>query len=192
MDFSAQSGEGNGCNVTPSALYETGDWTADAALRFSQTDYEQVLLGTAGTAEAQGTALRVSLSRAFDLGNEGRLSPVASIVTGREEITGTGGGLAGAGSREYAFTETSLGAVYAHEVGFGTASIGVFADNLDMSGDAGIVVIGPDRAGASGRIELGFETALSDIANISAGISYGGPGSDMEVVQAALGVSFRF
>ena len=160
--------------------------------RFSRTDYTQVFQGTAGTAEAQGTTFRASVSRAFDLGNGGTLSPTASIISGRDEITGTGGGLAGAGTREVTFTETSIGAVYAHDLGFGTASFGLFADNLDVSGDAGTVLIGVDRAGSSGRVEVGFEAALNDRFDVSAGVSYGGLGSDMEVVEGALGLSFRF
>lgn len=83
LDFSDQTGEGEGYVVTLSALYEAGGWTAEAALRFSQTDYSRVLLGTAGKAESNGAALRLSVSRAFDLGNGGTLSPTASIVTGR-------------------------------------------------------------------------------------------------------------
>lgn len=90
------------------------------------------------------------------------------------------------------FTETSLGAVYAHDFGFGIASLGLFADNLDVSGDAGTVLIGLDRAGSSGRIEVGFDTGLSDRVDLSVGVSYGGLGSDMEVVQGALGLSYRF
>lgn len=192
LDFSDQTGEAEGTIITLSALYEVGGWTADAALRFSHMEYSQVLLGTAGTAESEGTTFRASISRAFDLGNGGTLSPTAVLVSGREEVTGTGGGLAGAGWREVTFTETSIGAVYAHDLGFGTASFGVFADNLDVSGDAGTVLIGVDRAGSSGRIEVGFDAALNDMVDVSAGVSYGGLGSDMDVLQGAFGLTVRF
>lgn len=190
--FSDQTGEGEGTILTLSALYEAGGWTADAALRVSRMEYSQVFSGTPGTAEGEGTTFRASISRAFELGNGATLSPTVVLVSGREEVTGTGGGLAAAGTREVTFTETSIGAVYSHDLGGGTASFGLFADTLDVSGDTGTVLIGVDRAGSSARIEVGFDAALSDMVDLSAGLSYGGLGSDMEVIQGALGLSIRF
>lgn len=186
------TGQGEGYIFGLSAAYESGPWSADAVVRFSQTDYEQDYLGTSGTSEEEGVALRVSAAYAFDLANGATLSPMASIVSGRTEVTGTGGALAGFGSREFTYTEASLGAMYAQDVGFGTVSVGVFADNFQGEGDQAQVLLASDREGTSGRIEMGLDLALGAASDLSLGLSYGGLGSDTEVVQGALGVSFRF
>ncbi|MEX3015823.1 autotransporter outer membrane beta-barrel domain-containing protein [Gymnodinialimonas hymeniacidonis] len=193
LDFSNDTAEATGQVLTLSALYERGGWHADAALRFGRYDYDQVLLGTAGSAESDATVLRVSLGYDVELGTGGTITPTLAYLTGREEITGTGGGLAGAGTREVTFSETSIGAVYSHEIsGMGSVSFGLFSDNFSLDGDAGPVLIGSDREGQSGRVELGLDLGMSEMADISVGVSYGGIGSDMETVQGALGVSFRF
>ncbi len=193
LDAANDNAEANGQVLTLSALYETGSWHADAAVRFGRYDLDQVFLGVSGAAESTATVFRASLGYDFELGNGGTITPTLALLSGREEITGTGGGLAGAGTREVTFTETSLGAIYSHQIGdMGSVSFGLFSDEFSVEGDAGPVLIGNDREGRSTRVELGLDLGVSDMADVSVGVSYGGIGSDMETTQGALGVSFRF
>lgn len=177
--------------IQPYASYRNGSWSADISLVYGQSDYDQVDAGGAGSAESDTVAVSVALARDIAFGDR-TLTPSITVLTGQEEITGTGGTLAAAGTEDIDYTEISLGARYSFPTAFGGAYLGLYGDHLSTDATTALASGSFDEEGWSGRVELGADFDLSDRSRLAAGVAVGGLGSDLRTMSGNLRFEMRF
>jgi hypothetical protein len=178
--------------LQPYLAYRSGDWHGNASLILGNGDYDQTSLGGQGSGKTRLTALALEGGYDYALTKAFTLSPGLSLISGREIAEGVSGTLAGAGKKNYDFTQTSLGARINHTTTTGSLFAGLYADYLQQ--DAGSVLTSDllSESGWSGRIELGGSTTLSNGLNLSTSIEASGVGSNARTVSGNVWVGFTF
>lgn len=178
--------------LQPYLAYRAGAWHGNASLIFGQGDYDQTSDGGTGTGETKLFA--VTFEGGYDMAlREGlTLTPTIGLIAGNEEVTGTSGTLAGAGSQTYDFAQASLGARLTSRTATGQLFAGLHADYLDQ--DAGAVMTSEflSENGWSGRVELGASREMQGGFGLSTSVEIGGIGGSAQTLSGGLRVALQF
>jgi hypothetical protein len=180
--------------LQPYMGWSAGNWRGAASVVLGQVDYES-LVTVGGAASAKGDLRALLLDAAYDfaLSPAATLSPFAAMRLGRINLTETGGSLAatGIGSR-VTFEEFSIGAIYARDIGPGTARLTLAADHFDTNAPVNLSAGSFDQTGWSGTLGLGYEADIAAGVNLNADAKVTGLGSDSRVGEMALTLRWSF
>jgi len=182
--------DGDVVYVQPYLAYRGAQFDLQASLLYGRGDFDQSGAGGDGTGETELTALTLSGSTDRALAPDWTLSPIAELVYGREETTGTGGALTGSDTVD--FYQVSLGARLTHSVAGGEVFGGLHLDYQQADSDtvlAGDILI---NDGVTGRLEMGGRWQPETGWGVDTSIEIGGLGGDFGEVSGALRITFRF
>ncbi len=186
------SQDGSMTYLQPYIAYRSGRWHGNASLIFGQGDYDQKSVGGDGTGETGLFAVTFAGGYDVALQNGLAVTPMLGLIQGHEDVTGTGGTLAGAGTDRYDFSQASLGARLTSRIAEGTVFAGLHADYLDQ--DAGTVLTSEflSETGWSGRIELGGSTDMNGGFGLSTSVDISGLGGSAQTLAGGLRLALRF
>jgi hypothetical protein len=186
------SQDGSMTYLQPYFAYRSGQWQGNASLIFGQGDYDQTSESGSGTGETELFAF--TFEGGYDMAMQNGLivTPMLGLIAGNEDVEGTGGTLAGAGSDSYDFSQASLGARLTSRKPAGMYFAGLHADYLDQ--EAGTVLTSEflSENGWSGRIELGGSTDLQGNLGLSTSVDISGIGGSAQTLSGGLRVALKF
>ncbi|MFO6463643.1 hypothetical protein ACK8OR_04560 [Jannaschia sp. KMU-145] len=178
--------------VQPYLAMRSGAYRGEASLIWGRGDFDQVTAGGLGTGDTELYALTLSGAYDMAMGDGDILSPMASLSIGREEVEGTGGTLAGAGTSKTTFGTLSVGARYTSQMEMGTGFVGLHADYDYAEADTALVAGFEDGGELSARIEFGADVNLTDGLSLRMNADFGGIGTGTDEIAGGLKLVYRF
>ncbi len=188
----ATSQDGSLTFLQPYFSYRSGQWHGNASLIYGRGKFDQTSAGGDGTGKTELFAATFEGGYDVALRDGFTVTPMIGLIHGRENVRGTGGTLAGAGTARVDFSQASLGARLTYQQAGGTMFAGLHADYLDQ--DAGAVLTDQflSENGWTGRIELGGSTDLGRGFGLSTSVDISGLGGSAETIAGGLRVSLSF
>jgi hypothetical protein len=179
--------------LQPYVAYRSGHLGLEGSAFLGWGDLTQESIGGSGTADTAFFAVNATARYEYQGWGDTLVVPVLSLTHGAQDITGTGGTLAGAARETVSFTEVSLGTDIAFTgAAWGEARLGLHADWLseDAVSPTSDALLGGE--GWSGRVSLGLTGVQETGAGFDAALEIGGIGADHSTLSGGLRVNFRF
>ena len=195
-DVSAQSTgfaqEGSFTFVQPYYSFRQGAFSGSASLLYGEGEYTQTAAGGTGEGDLRLSSISLEGGRDIALGDGVTLTPTLGLTYGEVETTGRSGTLAGTGTTDSQFTQSSIGARLSRAVAWGTVTGGLFIDHVDRSTNNVAVngLINDD--GISGRVEIGLEGMIGNRTGVNTSLEISGIGQDMQQARGGVRFSLSF
>lgn len=195
-DVSAQSTgfaqEGSFTFVQPYYSFRQGSFSGSASLLYGEGEYTQTAAGGTGEGDLRLSSISLEGGRDIALGDGVTLTPTLGLTYGEVETKGRSGTLAGTGTTDSQFTQSSIGARLSRAVAWGTVTGGLFIDHVDRSTNNVAVngLINDD--GVSGRVEIGLEGMIGNRTGVNTALEISGIGQDMQQARGGVRFSLSF